>query len=506
MYRDGTTRVRRRDSAPFQLFRKQKPSSEETIRDSLNRFVTFREHDRIQRLSMGANDLSAYHSILSEMPDDRDENSTLADPHHTTYQGNMYPPKSCRIKTTVEDKSCKTAQNGHRTKKVSVQFHLDDSTDDTDFSVDYRKSRHSMPAMASNTYSRGIRRTQNFIDSKSIREEAIDEFEEEHCMYSDSVNDMEQSSYRSPPMKFYKQNQNPYPNNSETSSLSTVSDVHPMLGKCPEKPKRLLLNSKQSRKLLTEAHFTGAYRNYEIQSPYYSDSSSLFSTVDKTSALSTDTENYKRETSSPLEHYQVTVNKHGDEVEYALPCVEIPQHQRRQNLPNCLTSDDSIMADEVFQEDPKECIRMLEENYEMTSNTSIYVNEHTFERRKKGSIQITDLDKSTDTDLDRSTHTVDEMEVISRGGRANSQMRTPNRLLQFHETMQCADIICLISEFNSMGKMEAKIETPLHFEWGVFKNSNVTVRKYADLPSDDTNKDFTLIAETAIIRDAEVLR
>ncbi|XP_055305760.1 uncharacterized protein LOC129570238 isoform X2 [Sitodiplosis mosellana] len=511
--KDGSKRTRRRESAPLQMFAKQKPTSEEKLRNSLIRFTQFREHQRIERLSMGANEVAAYHTISGDAPNYTDGNTTPTEQNHVAYQPpSTCPPKPYRSQGIPENRneSTQPPYNGRRTKKISVQFHLGEGTDDSDMTLNHRNSRHSMPAIVTNAYVRGMRRTQNSIDSRTIREEAIEEFEEEHCMYnSDSVND-DQTSYRSPPMKFYKQNLNPYPSNSETSSLSTLAEALPIRGTCPEKPKRLLLNSKQSRKLLTEAHFTGAYRNFEIKSPYYSDSSSVFSAVEKQNHATTDTgSGLNGDNASQLDHYQVVVNKHGDEVEYALPCIDLPQYQRRQQLTDCFKSDDSTLADEVFDTDPKEFVRILSENFEMASNTSHSVHEEELMQgeyhRTNGKVMITDLDKSID-----SAHTFDDLETVSRAERineANSQMRTPNRVLQFHETMQCADIICLISEFNSMGRMEVQIETPLHFEWGTFKNAKVTVRKYADLSNDDeANKDFALIAETAIIRDAEVLR
>lgn len=472
-------------------------------RESLVRFRKFREQERIQRLSMGANELAAYQSISDERQNLSAGNTTPTDQHHVAYQPNTCPSKSYRTQSSIE-RSVAIQQNG-QTKKINVQFHLNESTtDDCDSNFDYRKPRHSMPATTSDSYLRSARRIQQTMDAQTIREEDIEKFEEAHCM--NSVNVDEHSAYRSPPMKFYKQNLDPFMSNSETSSLHTLGDAQPMRGKCPEKPKRLLVNSKQSRKLLTEAHFTGAYRNFEIQSPYYSDTSSLLSSVANQKQPPNSADSLNGDNSSALAHYQVIVNKHGDEVEYALPCVDIPEYQRRQKLPNCLTSDDSILAGEIFHEDPKVCDQILSENFELTSKTSISMHEQIpANSQRNGRVMITDLDKSTD-----SVNTFDDLDNITGNGHASRtidlHMRTPNRVLQFHETMQCADIICLISEFESKRKMDSTFQTPLHYEWGIFKGTNVTVRKYADLPIDDKNQDFTLIAETAIIRDAEVLR
>ncbi|XP_031621154.1 uncharacterized protein LOC116339430 [Contarinia nasturtii] len=506
--KDGTMRLRRRESAPHQFFTKRqsaKPTSDEAYRESIIRFTKFREHERIQRLSMGANEMAAYHSISGDMPNFSAISTTPTDQNRNgSYQPSTCPAKSYRKKVIPEDHNdTMPTHNGHRTKKFCVKFHMADSTDESDFNFENRRNtRHSMPATTSNAYGRAIQRTQNAIDTSAILEEAIDDFEDAHCTYRGSVNDEEsQSNYRSPPTKFYKQNSNPYP--SEMSSLSTLCDATQV----PEKPKRLLLNSKKSRKLLTEAHFTHAYNefnNFEIQSPYYTDCSSMISIAEKKNNFpSIDSDNYVT-AGHPSTRYDSFVNKHGDTIEYATPCAEIPQYQKRQDLPNCLTSDDSILAGEVFQEDPNECVRMFEENFERTSNASISMHEQSHEtRQRKGHVKITDLDKSTD-----SANTMDDTDIISRTEHIDhlnaSQMIPPNRVQTFHETLQFADIICLISEFDSMGRMESKTEMPLHFELGMFRNTLVTARKYPD--DDDENEDKILVAETAIIRDAEVLR
>lgn len=443
---------------------------------------------------MGANELAAYHSISEDQQNSSPGNTTPTNQHHAAYQPNTCPSKSSRTQNSV-DKSAAIHQNG-KLKKISVQFHLNESTaDEYDSNVDYRKSRHSMPATTSNTYTRSARRLQNPVDAQTIEEEEREEFEEAHCM--NSVNYDEQSALRSPPMKFYKQDLSPFPINSETSSLSTLFDAPPVRGVCPEKPKRSMPINNKSRKLLSEAHFTGQYKNFEIQSPYYTDTSSIVSSMGPQSQPNNGARSLNDENQLP--HYQVIVNKHGDEVEYALPCVDMVEYQRRLTK---LSDDNSKVFDQ-----------MINENCEMTSNTSISMHEqiHINNGQRNGRfMMITDLDKSID-----SLNQIEEFDNIPqdehgdsqiRTHRSDSHVRTPNRVIQFQESMQCADIICEISEFDSVGRMKTLLQTPLHFEWGNFKNTAVSVRKYANCPIDNTDNDFTLIAETAIICDAEILR
>lgn len=492
MCRDGV-RLRRRESAPLHFFSRRqstKPTSDEAYRESIIRFTKFREHERIQRLSMGANEMDAYHSISGDGRNFSTISTTPTDQNRSYHPNASCPPKSYRTRATPPGKHNDTVptHNGHRAKKFSVQFNMADSTDESDFAFENgRNVRHSMPATTSNAYGRAVLRQQNAIDSSAIIEEAIDDFEEAHCTYISENH----SNYRSPPTKFYKQNSNPYP--SDQSSMSTLCDG------VPEKPKRLL-NNKKSRKLLTEAHFTHAYNefnNFEIQSPYYTDSSSMFSTLEKpTKFVSVDTDNYVT-AGHPSTYHNMFLNKNGDTGEYVAPGIE------RQNLPNCLTSDDALLADEVFQEDPTECVRIFEENFERTSNASDLVQEQLHEIRPKNEhVKITDLDKSTDT-----TNTLDDTELISRSEhpeRLNvSQMIEISRIQKFHETMLCADIICSINEFDSEGHVEINLNTPLYFEWGMFRNTLVTTRMY---PIDDVDEQSIVVAETAIIRDAQILR
>lgn len=505
--RDGTQRMRRRESAPLQLFNKHQPSSEETYRESLIRFTKFRENERIKRLSMGANDTNAYHSVSNDTSKHMGENTTPTDQRLIQHRPKTCPPKPYRSQNNANGRMNTSQHNGyHQTKKVSVQFHLSGSTEESEMNYDSHSSRHSMPAAATTTtngYTRSARYGRNSIDSQTIREEDIEEFEGAHCKYSDSVNDDDQSSYRSPPSKFYKQNLNPFPSTSEASSLNTFCEMRPIHNnKCPEKPKRVLPNSTQSRKLLAEAHFTGAYRNFEIQSPYYSDTSSVFSAVRKRNFASTDADSLTDDQSMPPNHYQVIVNKHGDEVEYALPCIDMAEYQKRQTLPNCLSSDDPALAGEEFNENPQDFDRILNENYEMSSNISISMNDemqghhqnHRDQRHNGHHIMVTDLDQSNaslnESDMD-----------------CTSEVQT-NRIAHYHQVLsKQATIICSIRDIDSAGKMEAKLETPLHFEWGTFKTTDITVRNYVSpTDSSSTNDDYQLIVETAIIRDAEFLR
>lgn len=521
--RDSQTRLRRRESAPtIQSHEKFDPNRtcDDSYRQKLAKFNQFRTEERIQRLSMGPNDMSGYHTILDDQIAET-EFSTSEVP--VRQQPQRKPNKLIlrRANATTDEELDDDTLFGDRpkSKKISVQFHLNESTDESELDFTRRRApRHSMPASSQHVYKHKSRRSKNSFNSHTILEEEIKEFEGAHCYSSTNDDDERQSGYRSPPMKFYKQNSNPYPSNDSDSTAIADTKYKRAAVKCPEKPKRLYVNSNHSRKLLTDAHFTGAYKNFEIQSPYFSeDSSTQFSFT----ALQEKMQEHRRnsrdsllgDNSSQSTRYQVIVNKHGDEVEYALPCVDQqPQYLRRQKPPEKpLTSDDSIMANEVFQEDPNECRRIIDGNFDLdsiASEPSVHDRSEDF-LRKRGRIMITDLDKSTD-----SANTLDDIRSTAEHERHKNELngiapRATNRVLEFYETMQCADVICLISECRTAIGEEPSTRSPLFHVKGNFKQTPVTVRKYTDNKQgieDEQYKDFALLAETAIIRDLDVLR
>lgn len=341
-----------------------------------------------------------------------------------------------------------------------------------------------------------------------------------------------------------KVSMNPYENTHiDRTSIEVLSnDQKP---KCPEKPKRLSLqNSKQSRKVLSEAHFSGAYQNFEIQSPFFSNGSSSDArkSIRKSSRKSSQKSIHGKH-SEPL----VVVNKYGEEVEYAMPYVDLPVYQRGQKLPNCFTSDDPILEGEIFNGNLEECERILDENFEINSNVSASMVRHGDadyrDRQYGGRITITDLDKSIDSlnvlnnpntfivhknvcvnEVD-STSIQEEFNVHYRDHQGSGQEiitdldetngftiadthngvneadSTPNRVERFQGAMKRAGInVCSNSDFNLVGNPKNALKMPFYFGRAIFRRTNVTVRKYDDA------ENCNYVFHTAMIQDAEVLR
>lgn len=511
--REGTSRLRR-DSAPSRSLHTSfdpNRTRDDSYRESMAKFTEFRAHERVQRLStvpvipesMVHPSNQTWHDQFSNgdtdsvrrikqnhtnsNDDDDDDDSTIND------SDSKYPISSSDTQEQYQ-------VSAHR-KRVDQRY------------PGKRRPRHSMPTTAYKPKPRRIKPPTN--ETHTIHEDEVKEFENTHCFRN--INDDTQRSQvqRSPPSKFYKQNSNPYPNH-DLVSVASSSDASSSMGppsrpaslprKCPEKPKRLTVNSNKSRTLLTEAHFTGAYKNFEMQSPFFGEdsSSSGFPTAPQQKS--------ERKLSgydtmdSQATRYQVIRNKHGEEVEYALPChsQQSEYSQTISKLTSCATSADSMFADEAFQVDPNECERIVNGYYEhgYRSNPS-----RQSYRRNRRRIPITDLDKSTDSGHTmRGSNGTTKSKLIS----PNQRGATPNTIWEYYDRMQqCSSmIISPMSEFRPANEESQGLRnTTLFYENGTFKSTACTIRRYYERSDDVAGvKNYALITETAVLRDAEVLR
>lgn len=246
--------------------------------------------------------------------------------------------------------------------------------------------RHSLPASMNKLKSKRTKKPQH--DPSTIHEEEVKEFEASHC-YGHLNGNGSRTPFNSPPTKFYKQNSNPYAVSSMSQTHSQQlfdgscdgKSTHTSLQRaCPEKPKRIMLkqqNTSQLTRELSGAHFSGAYRNYEIQSPFYAADSDRMSekpimaagiraaAIPSSSSVDTgDERGSKSLRNRGSGNYQVILNKHGDEVEYALPVVEQApakggQFRSMLGDSNRYTSDAPKYDDEIFVEDPRQCEQIV---------------------------------------------------------------------------------------------------------------------------------------------------
>lgn len=417
--------------------------------------------------------------------------------------------------------------------------------------------RHSLPSnMSKNYISKAYKRkktkgSSNRVDPNTIHEDEVKEFEGYHCHNGFG----EQSAdVISPPMKFYKQNSNPYPmfgnENSNTVDLgmdtmrgnngsagvggaggASTSGV-PLrpsrsLQNCPVKPKRLLLkqqNMQKNTKELSDAHFNGAYQNYEVHSPYYEGkgrdfAAAVASELNKNSANGKNSEGTGRY--SP--QYQAIINKHGDVVEYAIPYCE---QRKRDTLAEFVQQQQQIAADdEEFQVDLEKCETIINQNfcflnaekmYEATgepANRSSLYNKRP--RKLNEQILITDLDKSLDSsktlDTKRQSHDIfDELNSLSKWSENLSKCAEASKsqkdLLELFDAVKASMPCCRLKELRSkVTVLHNTFASPVEIVSGTFRKTKVTLRNY--LVADAQARDESMmIAAEAIKRDFEILR
>lgn len=533
--RDSTSR--RRESAPAQSLQSFDPNKtrDESYREKMAKFAEYRANERSQRFSLGTNDMSAaYQSIIGENDNhlvDRERNH-LAERernHLVERERNHLPKRS----TSVKSHRNKNIENGDeidyvpsnanvkdhtRTKKISVQFHLNNGSDDSELS--YKQlppppPRHSMPTLSHHSmYKQKSHKAKqsNGYDAYTIQEEESMNGYGAACD-NESIDDDIYSNPISPPWKCNKINSNPYPSHgptsisSEMSELTATSDSRPI--QYPEKTKRLLLNSQQTRqqtrKFLTEAQTNGYYPNFEIQSPYYSDSSlTALSSIGYKNEMHNSREtldSLNGETATQPNRYQTITNKHGEYVEYALPCIDQQPQYQRHKYPQ------QFSIDEVFEEDPVKCEELI--SHELDSNTSKSTETQeeipVLPPRQGQRVMVTDLDKSSDSIIQESLNTSKNDQQPDKTNSATElHVRPVNPIIEYFEKMHSDDFICLISDFIPKRANENILQRiPLYTQSGIFKKCDATIRRYHDQLSDP---DLAYIAETAIIRDLDVLR
>lgn len=388
--------------------------------------------------------------------------------------------------------------------------------------------RHSMPSNMSRNYKakppkrKKGRAPARPVNPNVIHEDEVKEFEGSHCQAGGiSVSESPPNIF-SPPTKFYKMNSNPYPvMSSESDSYGTTQPLPATnLQNCPVKPKRLMLkqqNVQQNTKELSEAHFNGAYQNYEVHSPYYEDKGRDFAATNAADLMQNPGKSDGRQ--SP--QYQTIINKHGEMVEYAVPYCE----QRKHNLP--VDDHPTELEDEVFQEDAHECEKIINDNFRFLGNEKIDENSHVQDnnrsslytkrpRKKSEHVLITDLDKSMDSsntmDGKRQSHDIlDELNSLSKWSENLTRNVDPKstsqaELLDMLFTVKSAMPCCRTKELKpKISVLQNTFPSPVEIVSGVFRKTTVTLRNYP-ITGMEFREESTSIATEAVKRDFEILR
>lgn len=249
----------------------------------------------------------------------------------------------------------------------------------------------------------------------------------------------------------------------------------------------------------SDPRFSGSYKKFDMNSSsFYNEKASPNNVVydRKVSAV-------KKTRYSPS--YQNIVNKHGDVVEYALPFNDL----------------DDLKEEEIVVEVHNKPDEVVNNNFQFlydgeNSNHSLSLTEsesplNTFLERKKGQVIITDLDKSNDSGkiIERKPADVcKELDTLERFSKTINIFKNESKEQNHNQTTfdlfqksNTSLLICWPNEVNHRtGVLRSSFPTPLEFSSGIFRNANITLRKYSMNMEKSVN-----LSESASKRDFDVL-
>lgn len=291
-----------------------------------------------------------------------------------------------------------------------------------------KSSRMSLPNLMAKSYlskdaSLKKKQKRKVVTNNTIFEDEIDNFEQNHCNHNDSLDCT--YTVTSPPSKFYKQNCDPYDKvktPDDKSVAASVINPSPKIvsgrnfmrrtkgqkQKAPQPPTVKPLDSDSNRFEI----LNGSFKHWDINSSsIYDDcviSSKGYKGAQQTKESSTGSsqpshEELKQRRLSPP--YQIVINKHGDEVEYALPYIEQEADINDEPAPNrtmnsakfeTIINDNFAFLNSKHMMDDSLLNHRIVDTIENGQLSMIEPIETFMERRSAKDVVVTDLDKSID--------------------------------------------------------------------------------------------------------------
>lgn len=385
-----------------------------------------------------------------------------------------------------------------------------------------RNKRLSLPTMQSNRKS-----TKQFQPTSTFDE--IEEFEQNHCQ---ELEDFSTVQTTSPPMKFFKTNSEPYGDKLETPIKKSETKNTPkkfmgrgMLrrnkGKAPQPPS-------QKPSEVSVNFVAGDFRHYELTSASCYDELVISSGGYKgnlrkeqppekinsvgesasSGSLSSDPDKKElkkqRRLSPP---YQTVINKHGDEVEYALPYNERDSLQDIPPLPQM----PAPQFDQIIEQNFKFLNSKLDFLNSQIDNGENFdpIDASFSDVRRQQNLQVTDLDKSNENglafppqcgdiirDLDALAKWSQNLKKLDEGG----EIQSSSPIDQF-KTIQSNIKVFNIQDIKyKSGVLRNSFSTPLEFSNGYFHQTPITLR--STLPNLYSISNF---ADLACKREFEIL-
>lgn len=382
-----------------------------------------------------------------------------------------------------------------------------------------RNHRLSLPIMKGNPERPTRRKSRKSQIHPSNTIDEVEEFEQKHChhMDEDYSNHVDVTS---PPRLFYRSNVEPYGHeNSRTPEEKKPTPRNKSLmgrnmlrrskgagkGKAPQPPgPQPIVESESSN------FYNGNFKHYDVNSTSvyeeFLGASNAYrvnmrqqqpekvNSVGESASsgsLSSDPEKNAKKLRRLSPPYQTVINKHGDEVEYALPYSERESMSTIPPLPE--TSPPKMLAQSQFEQIINENFQFLNADLQFFQTEELSMNRQlgplvetvdaSFSDIRRKDLQVTDLDKSNDTGLvtpAQSGNFFAELDALSKWTNTlkdcdrNFDAKSP--IDEYRAIQNNVKVFASKDIKYKSGILRNSFSTPLEFSNGYFHTTPVTLR------------------------------
>lgn len=381
-----------------------------------------------------------------------------------------------------------------------------------------RNHRLSLPLMKENSTEKlQRRRSRKCKVHPSSAIDEIEEFEQNHCGQMDADFTV---NVASPPRMFYCDNSNPYDAKQMTPEPKAPTPKRQSLmgrnmlrrnknkGKSPQQPPVVAKAESEA----SSNYHNGNFKHYEVNSSSVYDEFLKASKAYKENArkqqpekinsvgesassgsLSSDPDKNLKNERRLSPPYQTVINKHGDEVEYALPYSERASLSNFPPLPNSLPPDHAKITPSKFEQIINENFQFLNSNLEFFNDELMMdppmvdaafepIDTSFSDIRRKGA-QVTDLDKSNDTGLGTPAQSADiikELDALSKWTKnlenCGSKQDVKSPVEEYQAIQRNIKVFRNPDIKFKSGILRNSFATPLDFSNGYFHSTPVTLR------------------------------
>lgn len=396
------------------------------------------------------------------------------------------------------------------------------------------------------------RKKKNFQPSATFDE--IEEFEQNYCQDVDDFPCVHPTN--TPPNKFFRENSEPYhdavtPQTDKKSSVSSSEKkkqtpkrimgrgmLRRNKGKAPQPPV-LDLNKKPNVDSPSVNFYNGNFERYEVNTASLYDEFVISSKAYKgklrkeqpqeninsvgesasSGSLSSDPQQQQQQKQSEIikqrrlsPPYQTVINKHGDEVEYALPYNERDSTLDIPPLP--INPAPSLQFEQIIDQNFKFLNSKLDflnsqvdnSNHRRISSVFDPIDASFSDVRHRQNLQVTDLDKSNETGLAfpaQSGDIIRDLDALAKWSQNLKKVTasTSSSPLEQFKTIQNNIKIFNVHDIKyKSGNLRNSFSTPLEFSNGYFHSTAITLR--STLPNLYSISNF---ADLACKREFEIL-